>query len=89
MGPSGWCDGGFGNSGGCIGRGLQSNGEGGVKVTGKEGAGGAVNEAMNSGAERPTEDSVDGNIVAKGNGKVDGAAVGKSVREDIDYDSTE
>lgn len=60
-----------------------------MEVTGKEGAGSTINKTVNSGAERPTEDSVDGNIVAKGNGKVDGAAIRKGVREDVDYDGTE
>ena len=89
MRPSSWFGVRFGNSGGCSGWRLQGNGKGGVEIPGKEGAGGTVNETMNGEAEWPAEDSVDSNVIAKSNGKVNGAAIREGVREDIDHDGTE
>ena len=68
---------------------MQGNGKGGVEIPGKEGAGGTVNETMNGEAEWPAEVSVDSNVIAKSNGKVNGAAIREGVREDIDYDCTD
>ena len=43
----------------------------GVEVPGEESAGGTIDETMNSEAEWPAEDSVDGDVITESNGEVD------------------
>ena len=43
-----------------------------VKATSEKGAGDAINQTMNGVAERPAEDCSDRDVVAQGDGEVDG-----------------
>ena len=62
-----------GGDSGCSvgGRRAESDGKGGVEATSKKGFREAIDEAMDSRAEGPAEDCVNGDIVAKSDGQVD------------------
>ena len=62
---------------------MERDGKGGVEAASEERAGATVEEAMDGVAEGPAEDGVDGDIVTKGDGEVDGGAVGECVREGV------
>ena len=60
-----------------------------MEFAGKELAGGTVNEAVNGGAEGPTQNCGNGDVIAERNCEKDRATIGKGIREGISDDSTE
>ena len=81
-----WAIGGSYQGGGCwvVGGLVEMNGEGEVvEVAGNEGAGEAVDKAVDAVDERPAKDGVDGDSVPEGNANGDGASIGASIWDKV------